>query len=144
MVSQEIFNLCVFVAICIAIYILFNTFYFKEGLTSSSSSSSSTRTSSSSGSSIQAASNSAANAANYAEDIKNAATKLTDVFLINKYRHDYENVILNLDTLIESLMLNEALSVNINNPYDTINNLATLNSAKDGLNNVMKFVDASK
>jgi hypothetical protein len=66
------------------------------------------------------------------------------VLLISKYRKDYENAILNLDDLINTMMLQTALNVDNSKPMASIEKLNQLNSAKGALNSVMKFVDASK
>jgi hypothetical protein len=84
----------------------------------------------------------AGNAAAYAAAIKSSTIKLSDTFLISKYRSDYETAILNLDDLINYLMLNTALTFsNINDK--TIERLAQMQQAKVALNSVMKFVDSS-
>jgi hypothetical protein len=84
----------------------------------------------------------AGNAAAYAAAIKSFTIKLSDEFLISKYRSDYETAILNLDDLINYLMLNTALTFsNINDK--TIERLAQMQQAKVALNSVMKFVDSS-
>jgi len=66
------------------------------------------------------------------------------MLLITKYRNDYENAILNLDDLINTIMLQTALSVDPTKPMDSIEKLAKLESSRTALNNVMKFVDSSK
>jgi len=83
----------------------------------------------------------AGNAASYGAQIKAATIKLQDTFLISKYRSDYETVILNLDDLVDSLMLKTVLSIDTNNPGDSVKKLADMNQAKIALNTVMKFVD---
>ena len=40
-------------------------------------------------------------------------------------------------------MLQTALSVDLSNPLTNLNNLASLNSAKSALNNVMKYIDST-
>jgi hypothetical protein len=83
----------------------------------------------------------AGNAASYAASLKASAIKLQDMFLISKYRSDYESAIINLDDLINNLMLNAALNVNQSNPTESIEKLAKMHQAKMALNSVMKFVD---
>jgi len=84
----------------------------------------------------------AGNAASYAASLKSSTIKMQDMFLISKYRSDYESAILNLDDLVSNMMLNTALSVNQQNPTEAIEKLATMQQAKTALNTVMKFVDS--
>ena len=85
----------------------------------------------------------AGGAQNYAANIKSMVIKNQDVLLISKYRNDYENAILNLDDLINTMMLQTALNVNSSQPQESMEKLVQLNSARGALNNVMKFIDAS-
>jgi hypothetical protein len=124
-------------------YILFRNLNFKEGMTTdssdnTSSSSTSTQSSTTTGNGI------AGSAQNYAANIKAMMIKNQDVLLITKYRTDYENAILNLDDLINTIMLQTALSVNPANPMASLEKLVQLNSARGALNSVMKFVDMSQ
>lgn len=86
----------------------------------------------------------AGNAANYAANIKAEVIKMQDSLLINKYRKDYENTIINLEDLINFAMLKVTLSLTTDPVKDVknIEALNTLNSAKVSLNGVMKFVDS--
>jgi hypothetical protein len=84
----------------------------------------------------------AGNAASYASSIKATTIKLQDTFLISKYRTDYETAIINMDDLINNLMLKTALSVNQNDPTESIENLVKMQQAKTALNSVMKFIDS--
>ena len=129
-------NLFLFIAICFVAYILFRNFEYNnqyrliEGMTDGS------------GNVTQSSTNGiAGNAASYSATIKSANIKLQDMFLISKYRSDYESAILNLDDLLSSLMLQTALTVDTKNPQATIKQLADMNQAKVALNSVMKFVD---
>ena len=134
--QKELMNLFLFIAICFVAYILFRNFEYNnqyrliEGMTDAS------------GNVTQSSTNGiAGNAASYSATIKSANIKLQDMFLISKYRSDYESAILNLDDLLSSLMLQTALTVDTKNPQATIKQLADMNQAKVALNSVMKFVD---
>ena len=134
--QKELMNLFLFIAICFVAYILFRNFEYNnqyrliEGMTDGS------------GNVTQSSTNGiAGNAASYSATIKSANIKLQDMFLISKYRSDYESAILNLDDLLSSLMLQTALTVDTKNPQATIKQLADMNQAKVALNSVMKFVD---
>ena len=130
--KQELKNLFLFIGICFILYFLFRNFNFRtvEGMTDAS------------GNNVTIPPNGVAgNAASYGATIKSANIKSQDIFLISKYRTDYETVILNLDELIDNMMLKTTLSLDITNPGDNIKNLAELNQAKMALNNVMKFID---
>jgi hypothetical protein len=133
--KQELMNLFLFIGVCLFLYILFRNFNFsnREGMTDAS------------GNIVNSSSNGiAGNAASYGATVKAANIKLQDTFLISKYRSDYETAILNLDDLINNLMLKTALTIDSDNPGDSIKKLAEMNQAKLALNNVMKFVDATK
>lgn len=128
-------NLFLFIGICFLLYILFRNLNFnREGLTGAGTDKSDT----------SSANGIAGNAATYAALIKSENIKHQDTFLISKYRSDYETAILNLDDLMNNLMLKTALSIDQNSPEKSIEKLGQLQKAKDALNTVMKFVDASK
>ena len=147
--NKQIINLLFIIAICFVAYILFRNLDFKEGMTTDSSSPSGNTNALSSISASASASTSTSNgvaggAQNYAANIKSLTIKNQDMLLITKYRNDYENAILNLDDLINTIMLQTALSVDASKPMASIEKLAKLESARTALNNVMKFVDSSK
>jgi hypothetical protein len=131
---KELYNLLLFVAICLVIYLVFRRFYYNpmliEGMTDGS------------GNSIAKANGIAGNAGSYAASLKSLTIQSQDTLLISKYRADYESAILNLDDLINTLMLKTALSVDQNNPEDSIEKLSKMQQAKVALNSVMKFVDS--
>lgn len=149
--KKELMNLFIFIGICFMGYLIFKSLNVKEGMTDasgnrpdkSSSSSSSSSTSSSSSSSSSTSNGIAGNAATYAANIKSQTVKLTDILLVSKYRSDYENAILNIDDLINSLMLQATLSLDQSNPSAGLKKIVELNEAKTALDKVMKFVDSS-
>ena len=135
---KELYNLFLFLAICFVVYLLFRSFhldipFYVEGMTNNKDSSPTVAT---------PANGVAGNAASYAASLKSSTIKMQDMFLISKYRSDYESAILNLDDLVSNMMLNTALSVNQQNPTEAIEKLATMQQAKTALNTVMKFVDS--
>lgn len=132
---KEFYNLLLFAVICFLIYILFRTFNYnttKEGMTDSSGNMISTS---------QPINGIAGNAASYSASIQAASIKLQDTFLIDKYRTDYENAIINLDDYISNLMLQSTLSIDQTNPMPTIDKLSQMQLAKNALNSVMKYID---
>ena len=131
--EKELVNLFVFIGICIFIYIIFRNIPFKEGMTTDAS-----------GNAVTApvSNGIAGNAQGYAATIKSQAIQIQDSLLINKYRSDYENVVLNLDDLVNSLMLKTALNINPSSPQESLAQLSTLNNAKGALNSVMKYIDS--
>ncbi len=134
---KELYNLLLFIAICFVVYLVFRSFHYNpmiiEGMTDASGNSVS----------VSAPPNGiAGNAASYAAALKAATIKSQDTFLISKYRSDYESAILNLDDLINNLMLKTTLSVNQDNPGESIAKLGQMQQAKIALNSVMKFVDS--
>ena len=48
-----------------------------------------------------------------------------------------------LDDLVDNLMLQSALSINVNSPQQGLTELVTLHNSKNALNEVMKFIDGS-
>jgi len=132
--NKQLINLLFILAICFVAYLLFRNLDFKEGMTTDSPNSDSTAKTNGIAGSAQ----------NYAANIKSETIKNQDVLLISKYRKDYENAILNLDDLINTMMLQTALTLDNSKPMSSIEKLNKLNSAKGALNNVMKFVDTSK
>ena len=134
---KELYNLLLFIAICFVVYLVFRSFHYNpmiiEGMTDASGNSVS----------VSAPPNGiAGNAASYAAALKAATIKSQDTFLISKYRSDYESAILNLDDLINNLMLKTALSVNQDNPGQSVIQLGQMQQAKLALNSVMKFIDS--
>ena len=130
---KELYNLFLFIVICFVIYLIFRNFNYsplREGMTDAS------------GNTVSAPANGiAGNASSYSASIKSEVIKSQDTFLIDKYRSDYESVILNLDDLINNLMLNTALTVNQSNPQQSIIQLGQMQQAKAALNSIMKFLD---
>jgi PHD/YefM family antitoxin component YafN of YafNO toxin-antitoxin module len=71
---------------------------------------------------------------------------LQDSLLISKYKTDYENVIINLDDYISTLMMDTSLKLSLKDGTSPENmtlltNLNTLNNARQSLNTVMTFID---
>ena len=136
--NKLLVNLLFIVAICLVSYLLFRNLDFKEGLTTDTTTTMVNNLSTSTSNGI------AGSAQNYAANIKSMTIKSQDRLLISKYRSDYENAILNLDDLINTMMLETALSVKNTDPMTSLKKLNELNSARGALNSVMKFVDESK
>ena len=109
--NKGISTLLFFIVICFIIYLIFRNINFQEGLENSSSSTTSASNNSSS-STASITNGIAGSAQSYAADIKSETIRNQDVLLISKYRKDYENVILNADDLINTLMLETTLSMN--------------------------------
>jgi hypothetical protein len=115
------------------IYLIFNIFSVKqrtvEGLENASASTN----------------GEAAMAANYAAAIKAQTVQIEDALLINKYRKDYENVIINMDDYLSTLMLKTMLDIDTTKDTKTIveslTQMNTLSAAKKSLNETMIFVD---
>ena len=132
--KQELMNFFLFIGLSLFLYILFKNLNFSttEGMKNASENE-------------DTISNGiAGNAASYSATLKKETIKLQDTFLISKYRSDYETIILNLDDLINNLMLKTVLTLNSNNPSDSIQKLAEMNQAKIALNNTLKFLDENK
>ena len=92
-----------------------------------------------------------ASSGNYSSALQNKATKLNnDILLLNNkdYKKNYENIVLHMDDYINALMLKATLSININSDspngnIEAFKTLNELNSAKESLNNVMKYIDST-
>ena len=140
--KKGILTLFFFIAICVIVFLLFRNINFQEGLENNMTTSSSTSSSSSS-STTSTTNGIAGSAQNYGADIKSETIRNQDILLISKYRHDYENVILSLDDLVNTMMLQTTLSVDKKNPMTALDKLVKLNSVKTALNSVMKYVDSS-
>ena len=88
----------------------------------------------------------AGSAAASTDAIKALTVKMQDTLLIDKYKGDYEKVIIATDDLIDMLKLKTALSVKYD-PTDpgrstmSLYGLNYLKTSKDALNDVMKIVD---
>lgn len=134
--NSELMNLFLFIGICLVLYLSFRNFNYNtqysliEGMTDASGNDTTLFDSGIAG-----------NAASYSAQIKADTIQLQDIFLISKYKSDYENVILNLDDFINNLMLKTVLSFDTGNPGTALSKLAELQQAKVALNGVMKFVD---
>jgi len=87
----------------------------------------------------------AGSASSYASGIKAKTVQLQDTMLIQKYRADYENVIINMEDYLSILMLEQVLSFNPSDSFktimDRINAINSLSNGKKSLNEIMSFVD---
>lgn len=86
----------------------------------------------------------ASNASAYATAINDKVTQLKDALLIDKYKDDYEESIMNLDELIDIMLLKSALSVNPSNDSESskmFEKISQLNQCKMALNSVMKYLN---
>ena len=133
--KRDIYNIGLIFTIGFFAYLIFRNINFQEGFDGSGNKAT-PPTKSTTPSGI------AGGAANYSAQIKTQTIKLQDVFLISKYRSDYENVILNMDDLVNNLMLQAVLTIDQTNPKPSLAKLVELNQSKIALNSVMKFIDA--
>jgi hypothetical protein len=86
------------------------------------------------------------NSTKFADNLKTQHSVLKDKLNISKYRNNYENIIIEMNDYIDSLMLNELLNVNPINLNEikimkTIENINKLSSGKQDLNKIMKHID---
>lgn len=79
-----------------------------------------------------------------AKQIKDDSTKTLDGLLVNKYRSEYEDIILNMhewcDTQILSNIVNG--SINRTDPSDSIKKINELEQFKSTLNSTIKYIDS--
>jgi hypothetical protein len=92
------------------------------------------------------AENKASGAEAYAIEIQKLYAKNTDNMLIKDNRTSYENVIVQMDDFINSLMLQRIMSINKtelteDNLISNLEKINILNQGKQSLNSVMKFID---
>jgi len=86
----------------------------------------------------------AGDAASYAAAIKARSIQIQDGLLIDKYRSDYENVLINMDDHLNLLALKEALNLKKDGPehYEGITRINAYHNARTNLNHSMKFLDS--
>ena len=145
--AKEIWQYVLFFLGIVLLFVAYQRYYnnkkLKEGFDDSSSTDTTSTDTSSSSTDSSTANGIAGNAQTYAATIKNAFTKNQDMLLISKYRTDYENIVLNLDDYVNSVMLKTALNIDTTNPSKSIEALNKLNETKSDLNNVMKYIDSN-
>lgn len=130
---KHLFNLLLFFAMCLLVYLVFRNQGVIEGLENAGKSTTSNSNGIGGGS------------ADYVTRLTDTVTKKTDVLLVSKYRTEYEKSIIKADDLADVLMLEQVLSINTNSPdIATFEKIAILSQAKDGLNKVMKALDSAK
>lgn len=91
-----------------------------------------------------------------AENVKKQIDKLNDIIAVNKYRTDYENLLIALEEYANIMMFSKVVSIGKqvsdtgigkNIKPETINEMNIANSIKsfvDTLNHSMKFIDRKK
>jgi len=136
---EDILKILGIIILIIFVSIIFiQSFYLKEGLETSSSSSTNN----------PILNGYAGNAKSFAETIKSLSVKLSDKLIVSKYRTDYENIIINMEDYISLIMLDIIFSLNTSSSQvETIkilNDLGTLKTSKDALNDSMKYLDSMK
>lgn len=122
----------IFIAIVFSVYVISLFGRRREGLTNNTS--------------ILSANMSgvATSAKAYRDNITKTVVKMEDVMQTDKYKNDYENIILATDDLVNILMLQKVLNINPDDPAADLANLVSLNQTKDALSNVMSYVDNYK
>lgn len=86
----------------------------------------------------------AGDAASYAAAIKARSIQIQDGLLIDKYRSDYENILINMDDHLNLLALKEALNLKKDGPehHEGIARINAYHNARTNLNHSMKFLDS--
>jgi len=91
-----------------------------------------------------------------AENVKKQIDKLNDIIAVNKYRTDYENLLIAIEEYANIMMFSKVVSIGKqvsdtgigkNIRPETINDMNVANSIKsfiDTLNSSMKFIDRKK
>ena len=125
----------IFVSICI-MYFLYLMNRAKEGLANMNN-----------GTMNNSTNGIAGGANSYASNVKAMAIALTDELIISKYRKDYEQIIINMDSYVSALLLHQIFSMDknkddMNGFMDGIKKMNELKNAKDSLNVAMKTLDS--
>ena len=84
-----------------------------------------------------------ANAATYLAGIKSLTVKLHDELLIDKYKSDYEAIVLATDDLISMIMVKSLLELKVDptKPGSGLAMIIECKAGKEALNDVMKIID---
>jgi hypothetical protein len=90
--------------------------------------------------------NKASGAQDYANEINKLHSKITDGLAIKDNRVAYENVVIQMDDLISTLMLQNIMSVNkssitSDSLLDLLDKINKMGEGKRSLNSIMKFID---
>ena len=86
----------------------------------------------------------ASGSANYLANLKASVINLQDQLLINKYKSDYDIVLVQMDDYLNLMMLKQILNINIQKKGGDISdfdNLVTLQKAKESLNDIVTYLD---
>uniref|UniRef100_A0A6C0H5Z1 Uncharacterized protein n=1 Tax=viral metagenome TaxID=1070528 RepID=A0A6C0H5Z1_9ZZZZ len=115
---MKIWKIIGYALILFIFFIFFNKLKTKEGLTSGS----------------------AGSASNFNDEIKAKLTLLQDELLISKYRNDYEDILTNMETYVNLLILKKTVNLDATNSSD-VSIITDLNSLKTSINSSMNFID---
>lgn len=78
----------------------------------------------------------------YKARVQSAVIRMRDKLLLEKYRSNYEETVVQLDELFDQLILQEALGMNLATPNTArIAAMAQLHQAKLALNSALKYID---
>jgi hypothetical protein len=86
-------------------------------------------------------------AENYASTLKSSVVALQDELLVDKYKTDYDNIVVDMDDYLNLLMLKQTLNMRVGSTdagdpsVDEFDKLVTLSRARDALNEVSGFLD---
>ena len=87
------------------------------------------------------------NSDGYSSSLSHEITVLHDKVMIEKYKSNYENILIELDELMKLRMLEIALSINPNNIDSSIQDIQLMNDlskAVTSIDVVQSFVESSK
>jgi len=85
------------------------------------------------------------NSEGYSSSLSNEIATLNDKLLVDKYKANYDNILLELEEVLKLRMLELALSINPNNVESSINDIQLMNDlskAVTSLDLVQSFVDS--
>jgi hypothetical protein len=91
--------------------------------------------------------NGAYNANKNVKILEETNKKIRDTVLIDTYFNDYENIVKEMDTYLDNMMLEQLLKVDTSQVeltdynFKLFSNINTLNVSKDNLNRILKFLD---
>lgn len=132
--SQMVMNFVLVVGIALAALWLFSNYHYagKEGME--------TKEQTASGDN-----GIAGNIGNYRASVDEQNTQMQDQFLISKpeYKNEYDKLLVSMDDYFNNLMFKKILVSGKDKPEETARYLATMYQAKQGVNQLVAFVDRS-
>ena len=135
--SQMVMNFVLVIAISLLLLWLFSHFHYTEGMETQKKEKTLQPSSGDNGI--------AGNVGNYRASVDEQNTHMQDEFLISKpeYKNEYDKLLVSMDDYFNNLMFKKILVSGKDKPEETARYLATMYQAKQGVNQLVAFVDRS-